>query len=118
MGPSKDLPVSTFSLEAGDSTSAAAAAQVVEVEPSEDLAKPGPLNYLVEVDPLEDLTTSTDYGKSGKVRDRKKQQTINKDYIDAVLYLARQGLAFRGHREYQGLDCASTNKGISDEVVD
>ena len=37
------------------------AAQVVEVEPPEVLAKPGPLNYLVEVDPLEDLTTSTDY---------------------------------------------------------
>ena len=61
VGPSKDLLVSTFSLEAGDSTPAAAAALVVEVEPSEDLAKPGPLNYLVEVDPLEDLTTSTDY---------------------------------------------------------
>ena len=61
VGPSKDLLVSTFSLEAGDSTPAAAAALVVEVEPSEDLAKPGPLNYLVEVDPSEDLTTSTDY---------------------------------------------------------
>ena len=61
VGPSKDLLVSTFSLEAGESTPAAAAAQVVEVEPSEDLAKPGSLNYLVEVDPLEDLTTSTDY---------------------------------------------------------
>ena len=61
VGPSKDWLVSTFSLEAGDSTPAAAAVLVVEVEPSEDLAKPGPLNYLVEVDPLEDLTTSTDY---------------------------------------------------------
>ena len=61
VGTSKDLLVSTFSLEAGDSTPAVAAAQVVEVEPSEDLAKPGPLNYLVEVDPLEDVTTSTDY---------------------------------------------------------
>ena len=53
--------MSTFSLEAGESTPAAAAAQVVEVEPSGDLAKPGPLNYLIEVDPLENLTTSTDY---------------------------------------------------------
>ena len=53
--------MSTFSLEASDSTLAAAATQVVEVESSEDLAKPGPLKYLVEVDPLEDLTTSTDY---------------------------------------------------------
>ena len=61
VGPSKDLLVSTFSLEAGDSTPAAAAALVVEVEPSEDLAKPGPLNYLVEVDPLKDLITSTYY---------------------------------------------------------
>ena len=34
VGPSKDLHVSTFSFEAGDSTPAAAAAQVVEVEPS------------------------------------------------------------------------------------
>ena len=42
-GPSKDLLVSTFSLEAGDSTPAAAAALVVEVEPSEDLAKTGAL---------------------------------------------------------------------------
>ena len=58
--PSKDLLVSTFSLKAGDSTPAAAAAQVVEEEPSEDLAKPGPLEYIV--DPLEDLmTTSTNY---------------------------------------------------------
>ena len=55
LGHSKDLLVSTFSHEA------AAAAQVVDVEPSEVLAKPEPLNYLVEVDPLEDLTTSTDY---------------------------------------------------------
>ena len=31
--------------------------------------------------------------------------------MDSVLYLARQGLAFRGHREYQGLDCSSTNEG-------
>ena len=61
VGPSKDLLVSTFSLEAGDSTPAAAAVHVVEVEPSVDLAKPGSLNYLVEVDPLGDLTTSTDY---------------------------------------------------------
>ena len=72
--PSEDS-LSTFSPEEGDiskllwlnlrwdpqKTPAAAAAQVVEVEPSEDLAKPGPLNYLVEVDPLEDLPTSTDY---------------------------------------------------------
>ena len=48
VGPSKDLLVSTFILEAGDSIPAAAAAQVVEVEPSEGLAKPG---HLVEVDP-------------------------------------------------------------------
>ena len=61
VGPSKDLLVSTFRLEAGDRTPAAAATQVVEVEPSENLANPGQLNYLVEVDPLEDLTTSTDY---------------------------------------------------------
>ena len=64
--PSKALLVFTFSLETGDSTPAAAAAQVVEVEPSEYLAKPGPLNYLVDVDPLEDLTTSTDYRSEHK----------------------------------------------------
>ena len=34
---------------------------MVEVEPSADLVKPGPLNYLVEVNLLEDLTTSTVY---------------------------------------------------------
>ena len=71
VGSSKDLLVSTFSLEAGDSIPAASAAQVVEVEPSEDLAIPGPLNYLVEVDPLEDLSTSTNYrleDENGTVR--------------------------------------------------
>ena len=40
-----------------------------------------------------------------------KTRKILTKIIDAVLYLARQGLAFRGHREYQGLGCPSTNEG-------
>ena len=40
-----------------------------------------------------------------------KNRKILTKIIDAVLYLARQGLAFRGHREYQGLGCPSTNEG-------
>ena len=50
--------------------------------------------------------------------DRKKPRKILTNIID-VLYMARHGLAFRGHREYQGLGCTSTNEGIfgTDEVV-
>ena len=31
--------------------------------------------------------------------------------IDSTLFLARQGLAFRGHREYAGLGAPSSNEG-------
>ena len=46
-----------------------------------------------------------------------KNRKILTKIIDAVLYLARQGLAFRGHSEYQGLGCLSTNEGIFLELM-
>ncbi|KAK1175574.1 zinc finger MYM-type protein 1-like isoform X1 [Acipenser oxyrinchus oxyrinchus] len=40
-----------------------------------------------------------------------KNRQILKRLVDATLFLAKQGLAFRGHREYAGLGASGTNEG-------
>lgn len=46
-----------------------------------------------------------------------KNRMILKRLIDAVLFLGKQGLAFRGHREYQGLGSPMTNEGNFLELI-
>lgn len=46
-----------------------------------------------------------------------KNRNILKRIIDAVLFLGKQGLAFRGHREYQGLGSPDTNEGNFLELI-
>ncbi len=46
-----------------------------------------------------------------------KNRIILESIIDAVLYLGKQGLAFRGHRESQGLGEATLNEGNFLELI-
>ena len=46
-----------------------------------------------------------------------KNRKILSSIIDVILYLAKQGLAFRGHREFQGLGCPSVNEGNFLELI-
>ena len=49
-------------------------------------------------------------------KETEKNGMILKRIIDAVLFLGKQGLAFRGHRE-QGLGSPETNKGNFLELI-
>ena len=47
-----------------------------------------------------------------------KNKMIREGIIDAVLYLGKQGLVFRGHREYKGLGEPMTNEGRIEDLHD
>ena len=54
---------------------------------------------------------------SGVRRAEEEQIQRNRSHIDRVLYLAQQGMAFRGHRIYAGCGVESSNEGCFIKLI-
>ena len=58
----------------------------------------------------QDSTVIAELLKSEREQVEKNRRILHR-LVDTTLFLARQGLAFRGHREYAGLGAPDSNEG-------